>query len=82
MFKNELIRTAIKVSAKGLLEEAISISLNDPKENLLRICDVYLRQRGWGRTGRFTITASNSNRISSCDNHAIGRRIVRTKSRH
>jgi len=52
------------------LEEAISISLNDPKENLLRLCGVRLRQRGWDRTCGFAITAANGVCISSCDDHA------------
>jgi hypothetical protein len=63
------------------LEEAISISLNNPKENLLRLCDVHLRQRGWGRTGRFAITAANDVCISSRDDHGVGYRIVGAKSR-
>jgi hypothetical protein len=75
-FKNELIRLPFQ---DGFVER-ISISRNDdPNENLLRICVVYLRRRGCGRTSRFAIAAGGI-RISGCNDHAVGCRIVRAKS--
>lgn len=71
-FKNELIRAVVYLLRTGSLRETISISLNDDSnQNLLRICDVYLRQRAWGRTGRFAIAAGGI-RISSWNDHPVG----------
>src|SRR4030095_7489024 len=70
--KNELIRAAIYLLGQDSLRAAISISLNDdPNENLLRICDVCLRQRDWSRTGRFA-NAADGVCVSSYDDHAVG----------
>ena len=54
------------------MEEAISISFNESNENLLRICDVCLRQRGWGGTGCFAITIADGIRNACYDDHAVG----------
>jgi hypothetical protein len=54
-----------------IVEEAISISFNESNENLLRICDVSLRQRTWGGTGCFAITIADGIR-NAYDDHAVG----------
>lgn len=72
MFKDELIRAAIKPSGRRSLKEAISINFNALNEDLLRISDFCLRQRGWGGTGCFAIAIADGVRNACDDDHAVG----------
>ena len=72
MFKDELIRAAIKPSGNDRWKKRSPSVLMTLNENLLRICDVCLRQRGWGGTGCFAITIADGIRNACYDDHAVG----------